>query len=119
MMKKMMPAFLATLALVMTATSTHVANAGQPSHATGAWGWLGVGPRVVNEGFVGGSGNCDCSGLGAVLCPSATGRTCSTYYNGCSEGTTKLCTSGGTYTQCSNSACTTVPSQYFCDRSCG
>jgi hypothetical protein len=123
-MKKCMSMSLVTLALLVAGASVHMGTAAEPGRAFGALAWLGVGPRLVEDGYAGGDPggplpDCDCGGLGTVDCQPEPGRICTTTYYGCVDAVigpnTKLCTSGGSYTACSEGwDCILVPAQHWC-----
>ena len=93
--------------LLLIGAMTPLDTAAGTTRAVGILGWLGVGPRQVEDGFVGGI-SCNCSGWGLKECPARAGQRCDKYYSGCtaSGGSyTKYCTSGGNYNYCGGDYC--------------
>ncbi len=100
---------LALCLLLLAIASAPLALIGEGAHAVALIAWLDVGPRVVDDGYVGGTAipyPCNCTtDQDGVPCPGAGGEgTCGDQnYHGCpvvNQGGTHYCVGSGTCTYC-------------------
>lgn len=119
-MKKRILTQFASLAFFVVMMVTFMSAEGADGRALGSWAWLGIGPRVADDGHVG--GGCDFNGTGSVQCDSTPVRTCTSFYTGCTSGVsnTNICSHNLTIGQCASQmgACAGAYGQYYCFRDC-
>jgi hypothetical protein len=117
-------AFVVTmLAVISAGVLSPLASARGSDHRPDLIGWLGVGPRLTDGGYMGGSQNfCTCNTVGAKNCPNAPGRTCNPQYqySGCitdpfiNNGQNwNYCVFGGNCNYCGQDGCGET-----CDEAC-
>lgn len=100
---------LPLLLLVAVAAPSVLASGSSP--AADLIAWIGVGPRMVSDGHLGGNNNgCTCNKDGDnQSCPAISGMNCTRTYHWCYDDgihpRTNLCVPSGTATYCGGTSC--------------
>ncbi len=91
--------------LLFLALAAGPSLAGRTAHASNLIAWIGVGPRMVRDAYVGGNNSppaysCQCNQTGSVQCPdySTCGRTYSSCYS--NGPNTNTCVNTGNCNEC-------------------